>query len=191
MKKLIVTASVLSMFVAAPAMAEFYGAIGAGANLRTDVNVSGTGIDFDMHTDPGFAGSLAVGYQIPSWWHVRAEAEYLYMSGNIVNHPISDALQFRTNAVMANVYLPIPIPVVQIYAGAGIGMMQSTGYDKDADVGNTSDYDVAYQAIVGIEFELPVIKALGIEARYLRGQANFPGVEVSADNWLLMARVRF
>ncbi len=191
MKKILTAASVLSVFAILPASAEFYGAIGAGSNLSSDINVSGQGVDLDLSTDPGVAASLAVGYQIPSWWHIRAEAEYLFIGANIKNHPVSDAMQLRTQGGMLNAYIPIPIPVVQLYAGAGIGYMMATGYDKNADIGNTSDFKVAYQAIVGVEIEMPVIKALGIEARYLRVEADFPGVNVNGDHWLLMLRARF
>ncbi len=137
------------------------GATNANANILFDIYAGAT---IGMGAETMFAGhdndtaaaqayGAVVGLDIP---FVRGELEYNYLDGKDIDMHLG----------MVNVYAKMPTPIVQPYIGAGVGTIFD-GKIKDAhniDI----DADMAYQAMVGVTFNLPIMPLkIDAEARAL------------------------
>ena len=93
-----------------------------------------------------------MGIDIPMF---RIELEYDYVNTD----------DMELNLGMVNAYFKLPTPVIKPYIGAGIGTTFSSTYEPaDIDIDNT----VAYQGMLGITFDIPVIPFnVDVEGRVL------------------------
>ena len=135
----------------------------ANANMLFDIYAGGTyGIggytlfadDQDISKSSQSYGAV-LGMDIPLF---RVELEYNYLD--------ADALSINTGFV--NAYFKLPTPVVKPYIGVGIG----STFDSKYEPSNTAKIDIddtlAYQGMLGITLDLPVIPFnIDIEGRVL------------------------
>lgn len=131
----------------------------ARANLLFDPYIGGTVgmggvttfVDGDTHSDVAQSYGAFIGVDIPL---VRIEGEYNYLNDKDI----------KTNIAMANAYLKMPLIVISPYIGAGVGMT------FDGDAGHNIDIDstIAYQGMLGVTFDIPVLPfKIDAEARAL------------------------
>lgn len=131
----------------------------ARANLLFDPYVGATagvgGVTTFMggnhHGDMAQSYGAVIGLDIPL---VRIEGEYNYLNDKDIT----------ANIAMANAYLKMPSLLISPYIGAGVGMT------FDGDAGHNIDIDtgVAYQGMLGLTFDIPVLPfKIDAEARAL------------------------
>ena len=65
-------------------------------------------------------------------------------------------------------YVKVPIPVVKPYIGAGVGYMFDSKYEPAKDLSVDIDDTMAYQGMLGITLDLPIIPFdIDVEGRAL------------------------
>lgn len=145
----------------------------ANANLLFDVyagataGVGGATLIADHHhnSDAAQAYGAVLGLDIPL---VRAELEYDYMTAG----------DLKMHVGMVNAYLKMPTVLVQPYLGAGIGMV----FDGDAGHGVNVDTTMAYQGMLGLTFDIPVLPfKIDAEARALYADNIFDAAGKNTD----------
>ena len=145
----------------------------ANANLLFDVYAGATAgfggatvsIDGHHNSDAAQSYGAVLGLDIPL---VRAELEYNYMTAG----------DLKMHAGMANAYLKMPTLLIQPYLGAGIGMI----FDGDAGHGVNVDTTMAYQGMLGLTFDIPVLPfKIDAEARALYAADIFKVANEKAD----------
>jgi len=131
----------------------------ARANLLFDPYIGATaGIggvttfaDGDSHSEMAQSYGAILGLDIPIF---RVEAEYDYLNDKDITAQIA----------MGNVYLKMPTPLVAPYIGAGVGAI----FDGDAGHGTDMDTTAAYQGMLGLTFNIPILPfKIDAEARAL------------------------
>lgn len=136
---------------------------GANANALFDVYVGGTyGIggytvftDGDNESFSSQSYGAVLGMDIPL---VRIELEYNYL----------DADMGEINLGLVNAYLKMPTPIAKPYIGVGIGSTFSSKYTPDTATEIDIDDVLAYQGMLGLTLDLPVIPFnIDIEGRAL------------------------
>lgn len=146
----------------------------ANANLLFDVyaglSIGAGGIStFADGTDTNASSQsngAVLGIDIPV---LRFEAEYNYLNNKDVKLHIG----------MINAYAKMSLPVVKPYLGVGIG---SVFDGKIGDTGIKVESVVAYQAMLGITFDIPVLPIdVDVEARALYAADLYNISEVSPD----------
>ena len=74
----------------------------------------------------------------------------------------------KLNLGMANAYFKLPTPVVKPYIGAGIGTTFASTYEPTTDISIDIDDTIAYQGMLGITLDIPVIPFnVDVEGRVL------------------------
>ncbi len=145
----------LCMMLTVPAMAEFYGSVGAGIVKNTGSILKNSSKE-DMKTSMAY--SMAFGYDLPFIDIVRVEGEFLHNRSKIKN-----GMGFiNMDALMGNAYVDIPfiLPLLTPYVGAGIGY----GRLENSNA-------MPMQLMLGMDGEIFVIPMIAsLEYRYL--QAN-------------------
>ncbi len=135
----------------------------ANANLLFDIYAGGTvGVGgYTMYADGEHTSQSAMAYggvigiDLPLF---RIEGEYNYIDGD-------DA---TLNLGMANAYFKIPTPVVKPYIGAGIGTTFDSKYEPKNAPKIDIDDTVAYQGMLGLTLDLPVLPIkIDVEGRVL------------------------
>lgn len=135
----------------------------ANANMLFDIYAGGTyGFGgYTMYTDgdniskSSQSYGAVLGMDIPMF---RVELEYNYLD--------ADALSINTGFV--NAYFKIPTPIVKPYIGAGIGSTFDSKYEPKNLGSNDIDDTMAYQGMLGITLNLPVIPFnIDVEGRVL------------------------
>lgn len=136
-----------------------FSAADARANLLFDAYIGATAgvggvstfIDHDTHSDMAQSYGAVIGLDIPL---VRIEGEYNYLSDKDIKAQIA----------MANAYLKMPLILISPYIGAGVGMT----FDDDAGHHIDIDSTIAYQGMLGVTFDIPVLPfKIDAEARAL------------------------
>lgn len=131
----------------------------ARANLLFDpyiganIGIGGitTFIDGDHHSDMAQSYGAIIGLDIP---FIRIEGEYNYLNDKDIT----------ANIAMANAYVKMPMILISPYIGAGIGATLSGDAGHNIDIDKT----VAYQGMLGVTFDLPVLPfKIDAEARAL------------------------
>ena len=135
----------------------------ANANMLFDIYAGGTyGYGgYTLFADDNHESFSAqsygaiLGMDIPMF---RIELEYNYMNAD----------EMALNLGLVNAYFKLPTPVVKPYIGAGIGTTFSSKYEpKNMDKIDIDD-TIAYQGMLGITLDLPVIPFnIDIEGRVL------------------------
>lgn len=123
-------------------------AANANANMLFDVYAGATAglggqtvfVDGDHVDDSAQSYGAVVGLDIPVF---RFELEYDYLTAPDVDMHLG----------MINAYAKMPLPMVKPYLGAGVGNVFSGKINNGPDVDNT----IAYQAMLGLTFALPVL----------------------------------
>lgn len=124
----------------------------ANANMLFDIYAGGTyGFggytmytnDHDISKSTQSYGAV-LGMDIPLF---RVELEYNYLD--------ADALNINTGFV--NAYFKIPTPIVKPYIGVGIGSTFDSKYEPTHGTKTDIDDVMAYQGMLGITLNLPVI----------------------------------
>jgi opacity protein-like surface antigen len=150
----------------------------ANANLLFDIYAGGTyGIGgYTLLADDNKSASsqsygAILGMDIPMF---RIELEY--------NHIDADAIEM--NLGMVNGYFKLPTPVIKPYIGAGIGTTFSSSYNPATNISIDIDDTVAYQGMLGITLDIPVIPFnIDIEGRVLYASDLF---EITTEKYDLL-----
>ncbi|MDR1206991.1 MAG: outer membrane beta-barrel protein [Rickettsiales bacterium] len=117
----------------------------------------------------------------------RAELEYNFLSGDRGTGDIN------AHAAMLNAYAKLlPTPVIKPYIGAGIGYVLG-GQVSDGKSGNNDiNSSLAYQGMVGLQFDLTVIPIIfDIEGRIMHVADIFPDNDLTHFDARLKARYVF
>lgn len=110
--------------------------------IGATAGVGGATIFADHDSKSYFAQSYGAvaGLDIPMF---RIEAEYNYLNDDMP----------KLQMGMINGYVKMPMPVIQPYLGAGVGAV----LDGDADTGINIEHNAAYQGMLGVTFNVPVL----------------------------------
>ncbi|MDE5615734.1 MAG: P44/Msp2 family outer membrane protein [Alphaproteobacteria bacterium] len=157
----------------------------AHANLLFDpyigasVGVGGatTFIDGDTHSEMAQSYGAVIGLDIP---FVRIEGEYNYLNDKDIT----------AHTAMANAYLKMPMILISPYIGAGVGAI----LDGDAGHGIDIESTVAYQGMLGLTFDLPVLPfKIDAEARAFYAPDAFSAAGEDADllHYDIRAKLRY
>ncbi len=161
------------------------GAADARANLLFDPYIGATAgvggattfIDHDSHSDMGQSFGAVIGLDIPL---VRVEGEYNYLNDKDIT----------AHMAMANAYLKMPMILVSPYIGAGVGAT----FDGDAGHDINIDSTIAYQGMLGLTFDIPVLPfKIDAEARALYIPDAFSAADNDADllHYDIRAKLRY
>lgn len=162
-----------------------FGAADARANLLFDPYIGATAglggattfIDGDTHTDMAQSYGAVIGLDIP---FVRVEGEYNYLNDKDIT----------AHTAMANAYLKMPMILVSPYIGAGVGAI----LDGDAGHGISIDSTIAYQGMLGLTFDIPVLPfKIDAEARAFYAPDVFSIANEDADllHYDVRAKLRY
>lgn len=165
--------------------AVMFAAADARANLLFDPYIGATAglggattfIDGDSHTDMAQSYGAVIGLDIP---FVRIEGEYNYLNDKDIT----------AHTAMGNVYLKMPMLIVNPYIGAGVGAI----VDGDVDNGPSIDSTVAYQGMLGLTFDLPVLPfKIDAEARafYAPDVFSVAGEDADLLHYDVRAKLRY
>lgn len=182
----------------------FYIGGAAGANFEEGNRFrNGGGTSTDTY-DPGFAGTLDLGYGFGNGLRVEFEPGYRNNPVDRVNGAPADS-RMQTATFMGNVLydfnnLQTPWIPLTPHIGAGIG--DANVWDRSrAPTGNNVSGDtnrLAFQAIGGLDYSLTPNQKIGVDYRYLVvHDASFPTVAGASahagdlDNHTFLATYRF
>ncbi len=131
------------------------------------------------HDDRGYSAQsygAVIGLDVPI---VRMEVAYDFLNSELGKFQVG----------MINAYLKMPTPMVSPYLGAGVG----TIFDGDI-AGFDIDKSTAYQAMLGLTFNLPVLPfKIDTEARvlYAHDIVDLGGIEPDILHYDLRAKLRY
>ena len=176
----------------------FYGGVEGGANWMrgTSTSFNATGANATIQPNLGWSLGGAVGYDFVGT-RIELEGNYRTKSftanvgapGNFAFQPTHETVSARANAPYAfntgNAFLP--------YVGVGIGADFTRTY---ASVFRTDNTSFAYQAILGVGYNINELFRVNLDGRY-HGSLTQPSVLHSAlgtgpftnNNWSVMASV--
>jgi opacity protein-like surface antigen len=123
-----------------------------------------SGFDFDS----GYAVGAALGFAYSP--NIAIEMEYVYRNADakLKGTRNTNSGTLDSNAVMVNAIYAFPpfgaTSMFHPYVGAGLGVGDFS-YDRD-DLELDSDYNLAYQIIAGISYDVSYQASLYTEARY-------------------------
>ncbi len=156
--------AVSALFITANANANILFDIYAGPT----VGAGGATLFADDHDDTQSAQSYGavLGIDIPA---LRMELEYNYLNNDDV----------KLHLAMINAYAKLPTPTVQPYLGIGIG----STFKGDVNIsGVSADNVMAYQAMLGLTFNVPVLPfKIDAEARALYAPDIYKVNDVKPD----------
>ncbi|MCB1112727.1 MAG: porin family protein [Chlamydiales bacterium] len=158
----------------------WYASIMGGVHFKNHINIYDEQIDFD----PGYFAGGAVGYRFAKWYNLehRLELEFAYRANDIGSISINGeriplhndvSLNISTYSSMVNLYTIFPINcTIKPYWGFGLGYTHSSLNIRDANgsvtINNNDSFDgLAYQWIVGGNYEMSCNRELSVEYRYL------------------------
>ncbi len=124
----------------------------ANANVLFDVYAGGTYgiggytlfVDDEHISESAQSYGAILGIDIPLF---RIEGEYNYL----------DSDEYSMNIGFLNAYFKLPTPVVKPYIGAGVGYTFDSKYEPSNDVSIDIEDTMAYQGMLGITLDLPII----------------------------------
>ncbi len=158
----------------------------ANANLLFDIYAGGTyGIGgYTLFTDGNHMSKSSqsygavVGLDIPMF---RVELEYNYLDADAGN----------VNIGLINAYFKIPTPVVKPYIGVGIGSTFDSKYENIANTQIDLDDVIAYQGMLGITLNLPVVPFnIDVEGRVLYAPDFYEVADITTDLLQYEGRVK-
>jgi opacity protein-like surface antigen len=142
-----------------------------GLSYETDT-IAGVG-SLPLQFSAGYNVGVRGGYQLGPW---RFEEEYSYRKNNLAEFGADDATygvsgNRHTHSIMTNVLYDVAIgwPVTP-HIGVGIGAMNVVDELRVSGRGpafNDSNWQFAYQAIVGVRYDINPVFALDLDYRYL------------------------
>ncbi len=152
----------------------FYIAAGGGVNLPNDLDGStAAGAGFSIASDPGFVVQGAIGTRLGESFRIEAEAAYRvadYDQASAGGTTVTPTGDLKMATGMLNLYYDYDLGSFTPYVGAGAGVAQIkstaitigalTGVEKDAT-------EFAYQAIIGVSYEISRDWSIGLDGRYL------------------------
>lgn len=149
--KFLTVASVLS--ISAPAYSNVLFDIYAGATYGVGGYTLFTNGENESKSSQSFGAVL--GMDIPMF---RVELEYNFL----------DANNTHLNLGLINAYFKLPTPVIKPYIGVGIGSTFDSKYEPENLQSVDIDDVMAYQGMLGLTFNLPVIPFnIDVEGRVL------------------------
>ena len=139
------------------------GATSANANMLFDIYAGGTfgiggyslydGNDFQSTASQSYGAVLGMDFPL-----VRIELEYNYLNKDKIN----------LNYGFVNAYFKLPTPIVKPYIGGGLGVNSFSKYKPNDATEIDIDDAVAYQGMLGLTFDIPVIPFnIDVEGRIL------------------------
>lgn len=175
----------------------YVSAFGGGNWINMDHKLrshSVNGFNSKIKTDPGYAGSVAVGYKFNCGVRFEGEVGYRrnhfkahshFKDDNESKHPWDYQTSGHSNiwSGMANVLYDFDcvsyyVPNVVPYIGVGLGYAHSHGeaksYHKDHEISKIkhTSHGIAGQAIGGIGYRLTDSTTIGLEYRYFVTREN-------------------
>lgn len=145
------------------------GSVGLSALQGDDVTIDGT--TSALSYDASIAAGGAVGHNFANS-PFRAEAEFMYRSGEAKNLPASVGTggDYASTSLMLNGYYTFETDTqFTPYVGAGLGYVTEIDFDIASPMGEVEYSDrglIAYQIMVGTEYAVNDRLSLFTEARY-------------------------
>lgn len=158
----------------------------ANANILFDIYAGATYgiggytvfIDDKHISDSSMSYGAVLGMDIPLF---RIELEYDYL----------DTDDASMNLGFVNGYFKIPTPILKPYIGAGIGYTFSSKYEPKGMTKIDIDDTIAYQGMLGITLNLPVIPFnIDVEGRVLYTPNMFEIADTTPDLLQYEGRVK-
>lgn len=157
----------------------------ANANLLFDPYIGATAgvggatlfADHDNKSYVAQSYGAVAGLDLPL---LRIEAEYNYLNDDVIKAQLG----------MVNGYLKMPTPMFQPYIGAGVGAVMDGDIDNGPDIEKTA----AYQGMLGLTFNIPVLPfKIDGEARALYAPkiAKLPGDDIDLLHYDVRVKLRF
>jgi OOP family OmpA-OmpF porin len=182
----------------------FYIGGAAGANIEEDNRFRNGGGNSTDTYDPGFAGTLDLGYGFGNGFRVEFEPGYRNNQVDRVNGAPADS-RMQTVTFMGNVlydFNNFQTPWIPLTPHVGVGIGDANVWDRSrAPSRNNVSGDtnrLAYQAIGGLDYSLTPNQKIGVDYRYLVvHDASFPTVAGGSahagdlDNHTFLATYRF
>ena len=155
-----------------PVYRGWYASLGVGLNINRDSEFTGAAVPgYEADHDLGFAGIGAVGY---NFGHFRLEGELGYRRNGVDqyrNPSVAGSGDTDAITILGNiVYDFLPDARFNPYIGAGIGAAR-VNFDSHNRAGTAfvddSDWVLAYQGILGINYKLAPRTLISLDYRYL------------------------
>lgn len=173
--------------------------INAGiANMEDPVTREKSGLEreFVYTVKIGGAFGLAIGY---SFSNIRLEAEYLDQTNNwdcVSSYDDRFHGSISSNTILVNGYYDfINKSSLTPFIGFGLGYSKTEYFDKVHMTSPTKDNVLAYQGIIGIEYSISSLFALGTQFVVFRAKPEFfwhtDQIDYNTFNILLNARIVF
>lgn len=182
----------------------FYIGGAAGANLEESNRFrNGGGSSTDTY-DPGFAGTLSLGYGLGNGLRVEVEPGYRNNQVDRVNGRAADS-RMQTATFMGNVlydFNQFQTPWIPLTPHIGAGIGDANVWDRSVTpTRNNASGDtnrLAFQAIGGLDYSLTPNQKIGVDYRYLVvHDASFPTIAGASahagdlDNHTFLATYRY
>ena len=152
----------------------FYIAAGGGLNLPNDLDGStAAGATFSIASDPGFLVQGAFGTHLGENFRVEAEAAYRmadYDQASAGGTTVTPTGDLKMATGMVNLYYDIDLGSFTPFVGAGAGVarIKSTAITIGTlSVVEKNATEFAYQAIIGVSYEISRDWSIGLDGRYL------------------------
>ncbi|HVA15171.1 MAG TPA: OmpA family protein [Stellaceae bacterium] len=182
----------------------FYVGGAAGANIEEDNHFNGGGANATDSYDPGFAGTLDLGYGLGNGIRLEFEPGYRNNPVDRINgRPAGSRTQMATmmgNAIYDFNQFQTPVIPLTPHIGAGIGyahVWDRSGPQSGNSVSGGTDR-FAYQIIGGLDYSLTPNQKIGVDYRYMVvHDVSFPvnnGLSTEAgdlDNHTFLATYRY
>jgi OOP family OmpA-OmpF porin len=180
LRPLLCTAGVLSALELAAAGQDLHaqtyymGAEGGWTSLSS-TNDTLVGVPNHRTYNGGFTLGVRGGIEWGPW---RLEEEYTYRQSSNDTAQLAALLapggsvtgQRTSNAIMTNLLYDVPLGLpVTPHIGAGVGAVEITDnltFPVVGQIGNSSDWELGYQAIAGIRYDIGAGLALDLDYRY-------------------------
>ncbi len=147
----------------------YYASMAGGANLTTDSDITGTGINLTADFNNGWGLAGAVGYKYRSGLRVEGEISFRDNEADRVGSSTTNNGDVHSFGFMGNVLYDFGDGMIVPYIGAGIGFA-NVSFDAITPVGGSvvddNDTVLAYQGIAGLAVPLNDLVAISLDYRY-------------------------
>ena len=160
-------------FAAQAQSSGYYLGVGVGADFQSDADLSGSGINTSLDTDPGPAGSLTLGYKYGNHFRTEIEGTYRNVDGDSVSGTGAGGDVGAWSAMINGLYDFDTGSSFTPYLGLGAGVVR-VDYDGISPVGGSriddADTLLAAQGIAGVAYAIRDNLDLTVDYRYLLAQ---------------------